>query len=121
MKPIDKQRYPMTIAEYADAAGTNAMRIYRMVRAGQLRTKPGRPVLVLGPNRKAHVSKRQWCAAVREAAWKGGLPRHRWTVDEDGALRLLKGPDRVETVPRGVTMWALESAREKIAALGKRV
>ena len=116
MHKIDKQAFPMTVAQYAEALGTNTMRVYRMIEAGQLKTKPGRPVLILGTVRKAAVSARQWRHAVREAAYYSGLPRHKWGVEGAGTLKVLVGAEGV-TIRPGATVWALEAACERIAAL----
>lgn len=118
MKPIDKQRFPMTVAEFAEAAGTNDMRVYRMIKAGMLKTKPGRPVLILGWVRKAPVPLRVWRYRMMEAVYFSGLSKHRWGFERDGTLSVLHGVDIVRIRP-GATVWALETSVARVAELAK--
>lgn len=116
MKAIDKQRFPMTVSEFAEAAGTNDMRVYRMIKAGMLKTKPGRPVLVLGWVRKAPVPIRVWRYRMLEAVYYSGLPKHKWGFEADGTLLILHVTEGVRIRPGG-TVWALEASVARVAEL----
>lgn len=116
MKAIDKQRFPMTVTEFAKAAGTNDMRVYRMIKAGMLKTRPGPPVLILGWVRKASVPIRVWKHRMMEAVYFSGLPKHKWGFEKDGTVLVLMGADVVRIRPGG-TVWALEASVARVAEL----
>lgn len=116
MKIIDKHRLPMTVTEFARAAGTNTMRVYRMIKAGMLKTLPGCPVLILGWVRKAAVPIRVWKRCMREAVYFSGLAKHKWGFEKDGTLLVLMGADVVR-LRSGGTVWALLASIVRVAEL----
>ena len=117
---LKREQFPMTVEQYAKAAGVCEMRVYRMIKAGQLRTNAARPVMIQGLRKKGYVPRRIWRHRIEEAAERAGLKPHRYGFRPGGAFHVLVAGEAELVVKQGQTVGALEAAVERIAALERK-